>query len=71
VFGPWNFNFALIPQQHKRDTTPAALQLLSLFSRAVAMTKDYFDPNALAATDSAAVFVKEVFGTTSLRRGRG
>jgi hypothetical protein len=29
------------------------------------MTKDYFDPNALAATDSAAVFVNEVFGTTS------
>lgn len=26
------------------------------------MTKDYFDPNALAATSSAAVFVNEVFG---------
>jgi hypothetical protein len=24
------------------------------------MTKDYFDPNALAATDSATVFVSEV-----------
>jgi hypothetical protein len=48
-----------------RNTALAALQLLLLFSPAAVMTKDYFDPNALVATDSAAVFVNEVFGTTS------
>lgn len=31
-------------------------------AKPVDMAKDYFDPNALAAFDPAAVFVNEVFG---------
>jgi hypothetical protein len=48
-----------------RNTALAAPQLLLLFSPTIVMTKDYFDPNALVATDSAAVFVNEVIRTTS------
>ena len=44
------------------NTFPEVLQLLLVFLLPVIMTKDYFDPNALAATDSAAVLVNEVFG---------
>jgi hypothetical protein len=42
-----------------RNTALAAPQLLLSFSPTIVMTKDYFDPNALVATDSAAVFVNE------------
>jgi hypothetical protein len=54
-----------------RNTALAIVQLLPIFLPFVVMTKDYFDPHALAATDSAAVFVNEVFEnnviTTRLR----
>lgn len=57
----WNLELCAFLPQREPSSLPRALHLLLTHSQDLAMTKDYFDPNALAATDSAAVFVNEVF----------